>query len=187
MAFCKNCGASLNDDAKFCSACGTTVGAAAKDQENADQNTTEQKTGFSTDDLNAKMNDLGAKVGDMMNTADSTGEFDPADIQANKVMAIFAYIGILFLIPMFAAKDSKFARYHTNQGLLLFIVSAAYSFVFSIIAFILLFISPFLGIIVGLLGLVSIVFIVFMVLGIVNVVEGKAKELPIIGKFRILK
>ena len=33
-------------------------------------------------------------------------------------MAILAYFGILVLIPILAAKDSKFARFHANQGLL---------------------------------------------------------------------
>ena len=35
--------------------------------------------------------------------------FDRADIQNNKLMAAFAYMGILVLIPIFAAKESKFA------------------------------------------------------------------------------
>ena len=42
---------------------------------------------------------------------------DPNDVQSNKVMAILAYFGILFLIPLLAAKESAYARYHTNQGL----------------------------------------------------------------------
>ena len=41
---------------------------------------------------------------------------DPNDVQSNKVMAILAYFGILFLIPLLAAKESAYARYHTNQG-----------------------------------------------------------------------
>ena len=45
-----------------------------------------------------------------------------------------------------------------------------------------------LGSIVGiLLGLVNLVFLVMLVLGIVNAAKGRAKELPVIGKFKILK
>ena len=35
---------------------------------------------------------------------------DPNDVQSNKVMAILAYFGILFLIPLLAAKESAYAR-----------------------------------------------------------------------------
>jgi len=38
-----------------------------------------------------------------------------------------------------------------------------------------------------LLGLVNLVFLVMLVLGIMNAVNGRAKELPVIGKFKILK
>ena len=39
---------------------------------------------------------------------DYTAEQDPQDVQDNKAMAVLAYIGILVLIPLFAAKKSKF-------------------------------------------------------------------------------
>jgi len=45
---------------------------------------------------------------------------DAADIQQHKVAAALGYI--LFLIPLIAAPNSKFARYHANQGLLLLIL-----------------------------------------------------------------
>lgn len=47
--------------------------------------------------------------------------FNTEDVNGNKVFGILAYIGILFLVPLFAAKDSQYARFHTNQGLVLFI------------------------------------------------------------------
>jgi len=34
---------------------------------------------------------------------------------------------------------------------------------------------------------VNLVFLVMLVLGIMNAVNGRAKELPVIGKFKILK
>ena len=36
-------------------------------------------------------------------------------------------------------------------------------------------------------ALVNIAFLVLLILGIVNAAQGMAKELPLIGKFRILK
>lgn len=102
---------------------------------------------------------------------------DPQDVQNNKVMAILAYF--LFLIPLFAAKDSPFARFHTNQGCVLFISAVA----FNILTWILVFISPFLGFV----SLLGIVFFVLFIIGIVNAANGQMKELPLIGKFRIIK
>ena len=105
---------------------------------------------------------------------------DPKDAQDNKVMGILAYLGILVLVPILAAKESPFARFHANQGLLLLIANVA----FCIIYYILMFISLTLGMIFSIL---SIGFIVFIVIGIINAVKGEMKELPIIGKYRILK
>ena len=65
-----------------------------------------------------------ADINDLKNMKDHTNEFDPTDIQNNKAMGILSYIGLLVLIPIFAAKDSKFARFHANQGLVLVIAQA---------------------------------------------------------------
>jgi len=45
---------------------------------------------------------------------------EAADIEKNKGMAILAYI--CFIIPLLAAPKSPFARFHANQGLLVFIL-----------------------------------------------------------------
>ena len=39
----------------------------------------------------------------------------------------------------------------------------------------------------SIIGLCSLVFLVLAVLGIVNAANGRAKELPVIGKFKFLK
>jgi len=114
---------------------------------------------------------------------------DPKDAQDNKVMAILAYLGILVLVPIFAAKESPFARFHANQGLLLCIAAIAYFIVLWILVFILALISPTLAGIIGLvLYLASVIYPVFVIIGIINAAKGQAKELPLIGKlFTIIK
>ena len=102
-------------------------------------------------------------------------------------MAILAYFGILVVIPIFAAKESKFARFHANQGLVLFIASVAYWIMLEIIKSIIVSISTGLLLITTILGLTYLVFLVLGIMGIVNAATGKAKELPIIGKFSLLK
>ena len=129
------------------------------------------------------MADFNEKLNELTNTKDTTSEFDQNDVEQNKVMAILAYISILVLIPLFAAKESKFARYHTNQGLILCICEIIVWVIFSILGII-----PFIGIIFRILNVViSLGFLALAILGIINAANGKAKELPLIGKFTILK
>ena len=127
------------------------------------------------------------KLKEFNNTADTTQEYDPQDIEKNKVMAILAYFGILVLVPILAAKESKFARFHANQGLILCVTAILYSVAYSILSSIIISISWRLACLVSIVGLVGIVFLIWFVIGIINAVNGKAKELPFIGHFKLLK
>ena len=97
-------------------------------------------------------------------------------MENNKLLAAISYIWILFLVPLFAAKDDAFARYHANQGLVLFLVSVA----LGIIALI-----PLIGTIISIIG--GIATFVFMILGIINALKGEMKPLPLIGGIEIIK
>ena len=114
-------------------------------------------------------------------------EIEQNDITNNKAMGVLAYLGPLCFIPIFVAKDSKFVRFHANQGLILFIACVAWSIVYSILSAIILAISWRLYFIVSIIGFLSFVFLVLAIVGIVNVINGREKELPIIGKFTLLK
>lgn len=125
MAFCNKCGNQLPDGANNCPNCGAPAG-------NTQQNT-QNAQNF---------------VNNMMNTNDTTSQFDPQDINDNKGMSVLAYIGFLFLIPLLACPNSKYARYHTNQGLVLFLLELAIGVVTGIFGII-----PIAGLIIG--GLLS--------------------------------
>ena len=101
---------------------------------------------------------------------------DPADAQQNKAMGILAYIGILFLVPLLAAPTSRFAKYHANQGLTLFLVNVALG---------ILAVVPILGWIAFILGTLGTLALAIM--GIINAVNGVMKPLPLIGQFTLLK
>ena len=124
----------------------------------------------------------------ILNTPRCKDQISPRDISDNKTLSIFSYFGLLFLIPWLASKNSRFARFHANQGLLLFLFTVAASIAVSIVTFIFGFI-PVLGVIVNvIMWLVYYVAVIgYMVLGIYNVVKGRANELPVIGKFRLIK
>ena len=126
----------------------------------------------------ADFNDLN----NLNETPDYTSSFDPADVQNNKVMGVLSYLGILVLIPLFAAKNSPFARFHCNQGIVLALAEVLAGIVLGIARNL-----PLIGWIFRLVGgLASILWIVLAVIGIVNAINGRAKELPIIGGIKIL-
>jgi uncharacterized membrane protein len=102
-------------------------------------------------------------------------------------MAVLAYIGILVLVPIFAAKESKFAKFHANQGLILLIVDVIVAILIMVLSAVILAISWRLYWVSTILSLLYIPLLGFSILGIINAVNGKAKELPLIGKFRLLK
>lgn len=115
--------------------------------------------------------------------------FEQQDVDNNKIFGILAYIGILFLVPLLAAKDSAYARFHANQGIVLFIAEAVVGIAAGIVTAILSIAIPIVGVILGSLitGVVSLVSLVFMILGIVNACSGEEKKLPLIGNIQILK
>lgn len=110
------------------------------------------------------------------NTTKAAAEvFDPADIEKNKTMAGLSYI--IFFLPLLTCPESRFARFHANQSLILFITSIAGTIVLSLIPFLSLVLVPLFGILV----------FVLYIMGLINGLSGKATEVPIIGKFRLLK
>lgn len=167
MPFCEKCGAKMEEEAKFCPSCGAGV--------NGQQSQYSQQ--------NTQSGNFQETINKYMQTEDNTSEFEQEDINQNKVMAVLAYIGILVLVPLLAAPNSKYARYHANQGLLLFIAEICLGVVMGIFIWI-----PVLNIIIGILGgIVSLLLFVLAIIGIVNACQGKAKGLPILGKFKILR
>lgn len=114
--------------------------------------------------------------------------FNTEDVQQNKVFGILAYIGILFLVPLLAARDSQYARFHTNQGIVLYITDIILGIVSGILSAFFMWI-PFLGTIISALigAVIGIFSLVMLILGIVNACSGEPKKLPVIGGITILK
>ena len=181
MAFCGQCGTHVDDSIQFCPNCGAQMGLAAA--ADASQSAAGPAGGGQSPQV-----EWAEKLNRLNDTPDRTAEFSQDDIEKNKGLALLSYLGILVLVPIFAAKDSAYARFHANQGLLLIIAAVAWSVAVNIVTGILRASWSWLGTLVGgLLGIASIVFLAAVVVGIINAVGGKAKELPFIGKYRILK
>jgi uncharacterized membrane protein len=110
-------------------------------------------------------------------------EVSQEDADTNKVFGILAYIGPLCFVAIIVAKDSPYAKYHANQGLVLFVAEIATMIITSALLWI-----PFLGLVVYFLHVVlSLVFLVAAILGIINAAAGKCVPLPFIGAIKLLK
>ena len=115
-------------------------------------------------------------------TPDYTASLDPADVPAHKVMGVLAYLSWLVLIPLFAARNSPFARFHCNQGIVLALAEVLAGVILGIGRRL-----PLIGWAFRLVGiLASVAWIVLAVIGILNALNGRAKELPLIGGIKIL-
>lgn len=168
MIYCRKCGNKLDERSRFCPVCGASAGP--------------------SEDRRAEGNDsFCAMIQGLTNTEDMTARFDPDDIQRNKGMAIIAYLGILVLVPLLAAKDSRFARYHVNQGLVLLIAETAYSFICIFLGEIFLSTPWRLLFIVRMMKFFQWGFLILAVIGIINAANGLAKEIPLVGRARLIR
>ena len=140
--------------------------------------------GAANGNMDVKNNKKLDAIANSLDGKDFTANYTAKDIEDNKLFAILAYFGILCLIPLFAAKESPYAKFHTNQGLLLLIIDAALSVVsiiFSFIPFVKSLIAPIL------LAVLLIFSATMFIYGLMNAIQDRAKELPGIGGIRIIK
>jgi uncharacterized membrane protein len=98
-----------------------------------------------------------------------------SDAEKNKAIACLAYL--IFFLPYLAAKDSKFAMYHANQGLLLLLLSVAVNILGSVV--------PVIGWFL-ILPLGWIFWLILLIMGITNASKGEMKPLPLIGGVKII-
>ena len=85
-----------------------------------------------------------------------------------KTTSIIAYVTLIGLIVALCAGDREGAKFHLNQALVLWLFS-------------LLSLIPFVGWIWG------IFIFVCWVMGLINAINQEEKEIPLLGKIRILK
>ncbi len=95
-----------------------------------------------------------------------------SDAEANKWYGVIAYLSILCLIPLFAAKKSPFAQFHARQGLVLFLAGIVLNVVSYFVpgygvGFIVWWVELALGIIA--------------LIGLINAWQGKMWEIPVVA------
>jgi uncharacterized membrane protein len=113
-------------------------------------------------------------------------DFEPDDIEQNKVISGLAYI--IFFLPLLVCPKSKFGKFHSNQSLLLLIVGLIGNVIITILSSFIAIYSVLFSLFLGFISLAfGITIFVLFIIGLINAFNGRAKELPIIGSFRILK
>ena len=103
----------------------------------------------------------------------STSSSDAA--QNQKICAILQYffpIGLIWWLVDEQMKKNSFVKFHLKQSLVLVVLSVALNIIFTIMPFLML---------IG--WIVHIAIFVLWILGLINAVNGKEKEVPIVGKF----
>ena len=102
------------------------------------------------------------------NESETGGKEEKVDVENNKAVAALSYIFILFLVPLLARKDSKFAQFHAKQGLVLFALE--------LLVFIFIWV-PLLG------QLAMLALLIISVLAIVKTLNGERWEIPYVGEW----
>lgn len=121
-----------------------------------------------------------------MDEENKINDFEPDDIEQNKVISGLAYI--IFFLPLLVCPKSKFGKFHSNQSLLLLITGLIGNVIITILSSFIAIYSVLFSLVIGLISLAfGITIFVLFIIGLVNAFNGRAKELPIIGSFRILK
>jgi uncharacterized membrane protein len=98
----------------------------------------------------------------------------PIGGKKNTTMAVIAYL--LFFVPLLTgdAKKDPFVKYHTKQGLVLFLLVVALNVVDWMMPY------YFWWMINNLLSLGT---LILLVIGIMNAANGKQQPLPLVGQF----
>lgn len=200
MAFCGQCGAKIDDGARFCPSCGAvqaTEGAAQPEAapqqtwEATPQAAPQPSAGYQQAQQGYQQGGGYQQYQQQYQQPQPERTYEPdGDPHTLGIGAItmFSYGSLLLLIPLLAAKESRFARYHASQGLTLLLGQIALGIVGSILVAIFMMITPVLSAIIGFLMWAGMIFLwVLAIIGIVHVCKGEMKPLPLIGGIQIIK
>ena len=121
------------------------------------------------------------------------------EIKEGKSIAWLSYFGLLALIPYFAQKENKYTHAHAIRGLNLLIVDIAWGVLMGILTSVIkieqtsyLWGYPYTYTVtpwwLQLISAAGYIFIgVVSIMGIVYACQGKVKDLPLVGKIKIIK
>jgi len=100
---------------------------------------------------------------------------------------VLSYFGPLFLLTLLVRRDSPLARFHANQGLLLFLFELICGLVVGLGSLFLTGIYAAMAAVQVIRGFATLFSLMFMVVGISNAVKAQAAPLPILGHITLIK
>ena len=119
----------------------------------------------------------------ILDTKDSTDRFSPHDVRDHRSLAAIAYLGILWIIPFLAGKNSRFVKFHLGQGLLVLLLDGIAATLGGI-AFLTYGFAPVVSPALAALVELTVIFsFVLRIFGVTAAVRGRARELPLIGGY----
>ena len=196
---CRQCGNLMQAGAVFCTSCGALpeTDTAADTPNPKPAAKTQPADAQAAKKLNIEKNEKQQKEYKAQSTAgikkssastDKTADFDPADIKKNQNTAPIAYLNFLFLFLKAMYPDSEYIKFHVRQGFVLFCFETAFSFAAYFLVQIFKYpdasqIIRTPGWLTAILWMCAVPIIVLTAAGMINAGQGKAVELPYIGKY----
>ncbi len=164
MAFCLRCDAPV-DGMPFCPVCGAAQ-----------------------EEPGAAPTDRSAKSGAAEREAVREEVYCQGDISENRGMAALSYLGLLCLVPYFAARTSPFAHGHAVRGMNLMLLEVGYLLLTSILNAICSLIAWQLALVVSTaFSICGLLFVGLSAIGIWTVCRGQSRSLPLVGAFRLIR
>lgn len=202
MKKCPKCGARMGDKAMFCSSCGASMAeevSASVEEQVKDESVPEaaedtSKQVSANEQFQEEPNSSDGQFRQEQyrqspppgqyrpqyqpyDPKDHTSEFDPADIADNKLFAAIPYfLGMIGVIAALLVQDSPYTKFHVKNEIR-FLIAAMLACIPMLV--------PVLGWILS--GLAFVVIAALKILAVIQVLQGKAKEIPIIGSISFLR
>ena len=129
----------------------------------------------------------------IVNTEDKTSTFETSDIKANKMNALFCYLGPLVLMPILNKnhKKSAYVKFHVNEGVNLIILYVIVYVISGILTSMFKEVYAYSSYVPGWVNFIKYILylgaLAINLFGLFNTYNGKSKVLPIIGNFKFIK
>lgn len=185
MRDCSKCGSYVPEGKLLCPVCGRVgIGVSKNVRESTLREQQQTKRRFEIAERDSNPYAGGTYEQHKSHEYDSEEYYELKDIPSAKeqdmtkrIFCAAAYFGFFFFLPLIALPDSKEAKFHANQGLVLFLFGTLLGGIAAASEMV-------LG---GVFTVLNVMYPLLMVYGAANAFRGNMTELPLIGKLRILK
>ena len=187
MKNCHVCNAQLNDEAAFCTQCGTPLRdgqgpeAQAAPPSEGNHANAGPAPGAAPQAAYQPPQQNPAQAAPYVDPYDHTKEFSAQDISDNKVFAMLMYLTgwIGIIIALLASKESRYVAFHLRQALKIEVVGILLVLISAVLFW--TFIIPIAG------GVCMIILLVLRIISFFQICSGKAKEPAVIRSLGFLR